>query len=164
MKALTFLGLFLLAATFLTSCELSPYAIDDHAVINADARLLGKWKQKEKAKESDLYTLIKKDEFHYTVKVKEHGNHHRNLKYDAYLSDVNDVRFLNILYKDDSTSGYLLLRILDINPAANLITATPVADSTMQFATSSAAVREKIRTNLNNPKFYGDTVHFYKVK
>ena len=34
----------------------------------------------------------------------------------------------------------------------------------MKTLTSSAAVQEKIRKNVNNKSFYRDTVHFYKVK
>ena len=74
------------------------------------------------------------------------------------------MMFLNVLYTDDSLNGYLLLKILDINPSGNMITAAAVSDSTMKYVTSSAAVRERIRTNLNNPVFYSDTVHFVKVK
>ena len=147
----------------LTGCELSNYPIDDHAVIKTDARLLGKWKEQEKKDHSDLYTLTQKGDNQYLVTVKEYELK-RKLKYDAWLSDVNNVRFLNVLYKDDSANGYLFIRILDINAAGNLITAAAVSDSMMKHVGSSAVVRERIRQNLNNPAFYSDTLHFVKVK
>lgn len=158
-----FLCCLLLALFGLESCELSDYPIDTQAVIKTDARLLGKWKEKEKKGQSDLYTLTKKGENRYQVTVKEYELK-RTLKYDAFLSDVNNVPYLNVLYKDDSANGYLFLKILDINAAGNLITATSVSDSMMKHMHSSAEVRERIRQNLNNPKFYNDTLHFYKVK
>lgn len=148
----------------LVGCDLSKYPIDDAPVIKTDARLIGKWKEKEKKGQSDLYTLTKKSDTRYLVTVKEHDDNKRTLKYDAFLSDVNNVQFLNVLYKDDSVNGYLFLRILNINAAGNTVIAAAVSDSTMKDLRSSAAVRERIKENLNNPVFYSDTVHFIKVK
>ena len=159
-----FLVLPLLTLLTLASCDLSTYPIDDHAVIKTDTRLQGKWKEKEKKEQSDLYTLTKKNDNTYLVTVKEHENNKRTLKYDAFLSDVNNVRFLNVLYKDDSANGYLFIRILNINPTGNIITATAISDSMMKHVGSSAAVRERIRENLDNPSFYSDTLHFIKVR
>ncbi len=147
----------------LTGCDLSKYPIDDHPVIKNDTRLLGKWREKEKKEKSDLYTLTKKSETSYLVTMKEYGMK-RTLKYDAFLSDVNNVKFLNVLYKDDSANGYLFIRLLDINSSGNQTTAAAVSDSMMKYVSSSAAVRERVRENLNNPAFYSDTIHFEKVK
>jgi len=163
MKSFLFLLPVLLLLVFLTGCDLSTYPIDDHAVIKTDSRLLGKWKEKEKKDQSDLYTIARNGDTRYLVTVKEYDLK-RTLKYDAFLSDVNDVRFLNVLYKSDSANGYLFLRILDINAAGTVITAAAVTDSMMKHAGSSAGVRERIRQNLNNPVFYSDTLHFVRVK
>lgn len=151
-------------AFLLVGCDLSTYPIDEPAAVKIDARLLGKWKETKKKGKSDLYTLTASNDYHYLVTILQHGNKHDAQRYDAFLSDVDSARFLNVLYKDDSVSGYLLLRILNINAAGNTVTTTVVKDSTMQYLTSSTAVREKVRAHLNDAAFFGDTVRFFRVK
>lgn len=153
----------LLLITIFAGCDLSKYPIDDPAVVKIDTRLLGTWSE-HKGDLSETYTLTKKDDFYYTVTEK--NKKEKPKKYIAYLSEVEHTRFLNVYCKDekDSTDGYLFIKIIDLNVAKKTATAVSIKDSTMKYLTSTAQVRERITTNLNNPTFYGDTAYMYKVK
>ena len=154
-----------LPVLLLAGCNLSKFPIDDPAVVKIDARLLGTWKEQEEKKkaESELYTFAKLDDTHYTLIAKEQGKK-KIEKYTAFLSEINNVPFLNVHYKDDSTDGYFFIKILAINATGDKFMASPVSDSTMQLLTSSAMVRARIKGNVDQPAFYIDTLHFSKVK
>ncbi len=143
----------------IAGCNLPKYPIDDPPVVKIDTRLLGKWKLKN---EKDVYVITKQNDYQYLITFKEKKKAPE--KQVAFLSKVNDARFLNIYCADDSGGSYFLLRIIDVNAAANRITAATVKDSTMQYLKSSAEVRDYVVKNLDNSAFYSDTGYFYKVK
>jgi hypothetical protein len=147
----------------LASCTLPKYPIDAPPSVKIDARLLGKWKGKNKGETRDLYTLTKKSDYLYSIEGKQSGNKKKELL-TAYLSMVDSVRFLNVWDNDDTAKSYLFLRLLEINAEGNKLRVCAVSDSNMQYLTSCAQVREYIVNHLNNPEFYGDTVWFSKVK
>jgi hypothetical protein len=166
MKRLSECSFAVLLLCFLAGCDdLSKYPIDEKPIVKTDTRLVGKWAEKKEKGRNSIYTMAKKDETSYNILIKD-SKSKISEQYDAFLSDVNAATFLNVACKNDrdSLQGYSLIRILNINAAGNMLTAASVADSTMKDITSSAAVRERIRAHLNDPKFYRDTVLFYKVK
>jgi hypothetical protein len=153
----------MLLVVLLIGCDLAKYPIDDPAVVKIDARLLGQWKTTNKDDKNDRYTLVKKDDFHYLVTAR-YGKEKKNHKFNAYLSEVEHVSFLNIHCKEDTVDGYFFLKIMNVNASGNKVITVTVSDSTMKYLKNPAQVKERIRKNLNNPVFYSDTTHMYKIK
>ena len=145
------------------ACNLSKYPIDDPAVVKIDARLLGAWKGKHKHEKSDLYILTKYNDYEYSILARDKKKT-KEEHYNGFLSEVGGVRFLNIYSKDDTEKRYLFMKLIEINEAGNKLKVSCVNDTTMQYFTSAADVRQQITRNLNTPDFYGDTVNLYKVK
>jgi hypothetical protein len=153
----------LILTLLFAGCTFSKYPIDDPAVVKIDARLMGKWKVKGKKTKNDVYTLSKKDDYHYQVVITEPGKPERE-EFLAFLSKIDDATFMNVHFKDDTVEGYFFIKILEVNIAANKATAAIVDDSTLQCLNGPTSVRERIHNKLNDPTFYTDTAHFYKVK
>ncbi len=152
-----------LALLAIAGCELSKYPIDDPAVVKIDTRLLGKWKVDNEQDKHDLYTLTRKDDFHYHVTV-ANALDKKVHKATAYLSNVGSLPFLNVYFKDDTASGYLFIKILNVNATGDKIITATVSDTTMKYLKSPAQVRARIQQRLNYPSFYSDTTHLHKVK
>jgi hypothetical protein len=120
-----------------------------------------------------------KDCMYFLTYFNYHGQAALYRQWDAFISNVGNFNFLNMRYwhtpvgvseNGDSvwrngaeTEGYLIVRFIDINSGRNKITAAIVADTSMKFLKNPAEVRSRIQKNLNNRKFYSDTMHFYKV-
>lgn len=149
----------ILSLSFAVGCAYSRYPIDEHPLIQADARLEGRWHPMGKSA-NDVYIVKKKNDYEYAITII--AKDWDKTKLNAFFSDINDSRFLNIYEKKDS--GYLFLRILDLNPSADLMTATMVEDSTMVYLSSSTEVRTRITDRLNNREFYSDTIQLRKEK
>ncbi len=152
---------FLIFSALLQSCDLSKYPIDDPAIVKIDTRLLGTWAD-HKNDLSETYTLARKDDYHYAVTMKSKKD--KPLKCVGWLSDVEHKMFLNVYYRDDKDTGYQFYRIIDLNAVKKSISIAVVKDTTMKYLNSTAEIRERIASNINNPGFYGDTGRLYKVK
>ena len=103
-----------------------------------------------------------------------HGKNPHYQQWDAFLSEVNNERFLNIDYtyapyidgkydRANETNGYFFVRLMKINTNYDSLTISVIADTTLKTLTSSKEVQKIIRKNLINPTFYKDTLHCYKV-
>ena len=55
------------------------------------------------------------------------------------------------------------MRLININAARDSITTAVVADTTLKSLGSEKQIRRRIAENIDNPVFYSDMVHFYKV-
>jgi hypothetical protein len=147
----------------IVGCDLAKFPIDDPATVKIDKRLIGKWKEDGKGKHPDVYIVTEKDSTHYRIVM----NNKKEKEADtcvAFLSDVRNTKILNVHYKKDSADGYLFIQIVDIDPAGRKVTAVAIKDSTMKNMVSAAMIREHVYNNLNDPDFYGDTVHLKKVR
>jgi hypothetical protein len=97
------------------------------------------------------------------------------MQWTGFVSKVNGATFMNLsesyiqnnegldLESGTNQDKYYFLRILSINEGRNIIKAVAVQDSTLKYMKNTTQVRNYIARNLNNPTFYGDTVHFYKI-
>ena len=142
------------------SCSTARYPIDEHPLVKIDSCLLGKWRSKNKG---ELYTLTRKDDYRYLIVLKDKKE--KILKIPAYLSLVNNSRFLNFPDMDaDTIKGYSFGRLIDVDTKCSRISCAMVADSTLEKLNSSAEVRSWITKNLDNPLFYKDTIVLHRVK
>ena len=95
-----------------------------------------------------------------------------------YISKINGQDILNIHRRFFSRSSIVLkkpvkddgkfkdlyhLRVLYRSPAGDTMVTALVGDSTLLHVTDSVAFCKKIKDNFNNPGFYSDTLHFYRI-
>lgn len=161
MKNYTILLSLLGITLFTIGCVTAKYPIDATPLIKQDKRLLGKWKPVKKEDGKDVYTISANDEYTYKVSFKDKGSKKTEVC-TAYLSDIDNVKFLNVRFKEDSTENYFFLRLLDIK--SNDITVASIGDTTLKALNSAQEVRSSFSKNLYKASFYDDTVHFRRIK
>ena len=134
---------------------------------------------KSYSKGKDVYKAYN----YYISYFNRHGKNQYFTGYSSFLSKVNGVSFINIqghcmpidsiiflLDKEDVTLasrdkwGYLFARILNINEAHDSFSVATVSDVNLATLKSSKDVRDYFSKKMNSPKFYKDTLHFYRVK
>ncbi len=149
-----------------TGCNrVSKYPIDDPARIKIDNTLLGKWVMKEDTLKTNYFVISKKDDFKYNITYMNQGGTNRQYEnFEAFISKINNTRFLNVQYYFGDTKGYFFLKLLDVNEAGDEVTTATVIDSTMMDIAKPAEVRARITRNVSNPAFFADTAHFFKLK
>ena len=82
----------------------------------------------------------------------------------AYLSVVNNVRFLNVFIKDSSDEGYMFYRIHNVDAKAGTISFSTVGDSTLKYLYNTTEVRKYIAKRMNDRDFYSDTTFMVRMK
>ena len=150
--------------------SIANYPIDAPSSANIDDRIIGKWKFLEDTDKRNFYDVEKTyqnfspNEYH--VKFWNRGGTNPTYEANIHFSRIGNSLFLNIPYWEGhfENMGYFFLKILDVNADYTKMTTATVYDTTLRSLKNSAEVRERITKNLNNPAFYNDTVHFYKVK
>ena len=160
----------MLAVCCCTSCDYIAYvAIDEPSSGNTDNRVIGNWKVEEDTNKNNFYEVRQAhadypNEYH--VRFWNRGGTNPTYEANMYFSKIGNVQFLNIPHWEGhfSNMGFFFLKVLDINADATRITATMITDTTLQYCRSSRQLQELILKNTNNPRFYDDTFHFYKVK
>lgn len=159
--------IFALSVIFIAGCKsVANYPIDDPLAANADDRLIGKWKFREDTNKLNFYT-IRKSETPYKYHAQFWNRSGTNPTYEGsvYFSKIDNSLFLNIpcWEEEEEKMTYFFLKILAVNADYSQLTTATVFDTTMSTLKSKAEVRERIMKNLDNPEFYSDTVHFYKI-
>ncbi len=183
------------AAVILMTLEIkcksfSKYRIDEKPEIKIDSSLFGIWKAVEDTDKAN-YILVQSHSdivagtgstdssfyntyFYYFTYMSRHGTNRRYEKFNAFLSKVENVNFLNIVYSytphvggefkiEQTEEGYLFVRLIYLNHTKDSLITTIVADTTLKYLAGTDMVRKQIRDKLNAPAFYADTMHFYKV-
>ncbi len=119
--------------------------------------------------------FIKRQDHEYAItRMDGNGRGAHYQQWGSFLSKVGDATFFNIMYNhtpdehgeyisEKKEEGYFFLRLIRVNKAGDTMITAVVADTAMRSMKSSKAVRNRIAKNLNNPAFYSDTLHFYKV-
>ena len=118
--------------------------------------------------------IKEKDHYYYITRMDAHGKNPHYQQWSVFLSKVNNATFLNIPYRyvpskdghfisGQTKQGFFFLRLIKINAAYDTITTAIISDTTLVHLTSSKEVRNRVEKNVNNPAFYSDTLHFYKV-
>ncbi len=111
---------------------------------------------------------------YYTTYFNRHGKNPLYQQWINYFSEINGKRFLNFEYRyvpsfyggpadAKSVEGYFFVRIISMNATYDTLTTAIVADSTLKYLKNSGEIRNRIARNVDNPAFYSDTVHFYRV-
>lgn len=169
------------------SCNYSKFPLDEKPVVKADPSLFGIWKAvNDTDKRNFILVQGAADEdrkfmpedvrnnpdYYYYITYYDRGGvspHYEN--FTATLSTVKSDRFLNIAYWTinpderirERDEGFLLYRMIHINPSATEITLARVSDPDLEQAKNADVVRKTVTKNLNNPKFYDDTVQLYSI-
>ena len=177
MKNLILIFCVLLAA----GCQsFSKYPISDAKADLYDMRLYGKWKFAEDTNKNNYY-LVQKDHDpgtnKYHVMFFDRGGKNRTFEGSIYFSKVGDALFLNIpcwvrhadKYTDaikdyEETGGYFFIRVIDANGDYSKLTTATVLDDGLARLKSSKEVYTHIARHMNEPTYYHDTAHFYKVQ
>lgn len=98
--------------------------------------------------------------------AKSHINHQANMNSELYMRNpyLYDTT-LEVINNDGffKNKGYIFLRILEIGEYNDKITAAIVGDTHLRSFESQTRVYEYVAENMNNPNFYSDTIHLYKI-
>lgn len=124
-------------------------AIDDPAV-KIDEKLLGKWEAKNSG--DYLYTITKKDDFHYKFEKKGKSSPDATL-YTGFLSLVDGVKFLNIYEDAASTKTYYLYK-LEMSGSGAKATLHPVTENITEKFENSPDLKAFIKKHMELSFFY----------
>ncbi len=168
-KALLFLPL--LVFMFLCSCKsICKFPITDASSNNLNDSLIGNWKFEEDTNKNNFYEVFSGypgyETNMYHVKFWNRGGTNPTYESIAFLSKIGGATFINVGYSEyngNDHNGYLFLKILSVNKTFTKMTTTTVHDTTL-WTLNQKQLQKRIIENLNNPAYYYDTVHFYKVK
>jgi hypothetical protein len=148
------------------------YPIDEPMAATMNNGILGKWKIEEDTDKRNYYLvepgLHERAVDRYHIKFYNRGGTNRTYESELYYSLVKGQPFINIKYAEwggdaFKNEGFFFLKVLEVNKDYSKLTLAMVADTTMGALKNSAEVKKRITTNLNNPKFYTDTVHLFKT-
>jgi hypothetical protein len=170
--------LILLAAVLLGACGTpSRYAISNPSAKAADDRIVGKWKYEEDTNKNNFYAITKAYKGYphqYHVKFWNRGGTNPTYEFNVYFSEIDGTKFINIPFyeklkqprdgKDWENKGYFFLKVVNSNQDFSRITTATVNDKALKKMKNSSEVRKYLAKNINNPKSYSDTAHFYKVR
>jgi hypothetical protein len=166
----------IIAASFIVGCQSpSRYPIDEKPLVDTKNKFLGDWKMQE---DPDKKNFIRLEDYHekfkdvdaftYHVQIWDRSGTNRTYEFNIFFSEIGNTRFINVYnwmaadWMDNQ--HYILLKIVDVSPAFDKITAVAASAPALAMVNNSKEVREILTRNLDNPSFYKDTVHFYKVK
>jgi hypothetical protein len=144
------------------------YPIDAPSKENLLDGILGKWKFKEDTDKNNFYEIIRRAPYNldkYHLKFWNRGGTNPTYEANMHFSKIGNTQFINVPYFEENFThkGFFFLKILDVNADFSKITAVVVHD-TILWNLLEPEVRQRIIKTLNNPAYYQDTVHFYKIK
>jgi hypothetical protein len=169
-RNLLFFAIAILTIGFYSCKNVANYPIDKPSADIKEDRLWGKWKFVEDTNKNNFYQVIDYSkhcpECRYHVQFWDRGGKNRTYEANVHFSMIGDNIFINVPYWEGEfqNKGYFFLRVLEMNNDFTKFTTATVQYPNMRDLKSSEEVRALIAKNLNNPKFYYDTVHFYKVQ
>ena len=147
---------------------MAQYPIDKPSMENLVDGITGNWKLREDTNKNNFYEIIigspyAEDKYH--IKFWDRGGTNPTYESNLHFSKIGSTLFINVPYFETEFThkGYFFLRILNISPDHSHITAAMVHDTNL-WNLSEAEVKQHIEKNINNPAYYSDTVHLYKVK
>jgi len=170
--------------------SIAKYPIDAKPAVAVDTALLGSWTAAEDTDQANHIVIqnfwdahpsgegvnqVDKKYGYYLSYMHMHGQYATYHHFESFQSKVGSAMFFNLPYRNEVTDkktgastgdvvrGYFFVRILSMNAAHTEMVTAMVADTTMTKLKSSKEVRAYITKNLNNPKFYSDTLHFRKT-
>jgi len=158
----------LLAIISIGCKSVANYPISNYIATYQDSRIIGNWKFIEDTDKRNFYEVRKAhiDTGGFHVKFWDRGGTNPTYEANMYFSKIGGSLFINVPYWEGhfNNQGYFFLRVLEVNADFTKMTTATLYDTTLRSLGSSTEVRERIAKNLNNPAYYYDTAHFYKVK
>lgn len=150
-------------ALLLTGC---PYTgeitIDDKPSVKIDERLIGSWEQKSSSSDY-AYNVTKKDDFTYQF-VKENTKSGDKQTYNAFVSDIDGVKFLNLWeineYSTKPTYYYYKL-VIEKDYLIKMLSVTENIDEKFE---NPAQMKEFFKKNMNLSFFFDKTEEVYIKK
>lgn len=156
MKRFLFIAAIISFSFILTGCPYdSEVAIDNPASVKYPAALLGNWEPKSSSDE--FYKIKRKDDFVISIiKTKKNAKAEDTPEeYEAFLSEVDGVKFLNLYEKsgDNSTPKFYLYK-LEINNSGTKITLSPLTENIDEKFQTSAELKAFIKENMKHSFFF----------
>ena len=165
------LGFTMLSSLGCTS--IAQFPINEPATDTFNKGFVGKWKFEEDSNKNNYYEIEDGAFYHmdtYHIKFWDRGGKKRTIETGIHMTKLAGNIFISVPYLkrgeeiwDYKPSGYFFLRVIDINKDFTKMTTATVHDSTL-WELNAAGIRQRIFRNLNNPAYYYDTVHFYKIR
>ncbi len=154
--------------------NISIYPISAPSEHVVEDRVIAKWKFLEDTNTHNFYEVYQAHVNYpnqYHIRFWNRGGTNPTYESNGHFSKIDDEQFFNLPYFEPGTNGtffqnegYIFLRLLDVNNEFDKITASVVGDTTMRQLRNSEEVLNYVKKNLNNPKFYSDTIHLIKFK
>lgn len=123
--------------------------------IKFPAELLGKWVPQSSSDE--IMTITRKTDYIFSIRTtkKEPQENDKPEEYEAFLSEVDAVKFLNISELSDESSGkkYYLYK-MDISANNSLITLNAVTENIDEQFSNSADLKAFIQKHMHLSFFY----------
>lgn len=137
-------------AMLLTAC---PYGSDvpiDTPSVKTDDKLMGKWEAKSSS--DYFYTVTKKDDFNY--KFEKKGKTSTDVTtYTAFVSVIDNIKFMNVCDDASSTKVYYLYKIEQSASGAKT-TLIPVTENIDEKFATSAELKTYIKKYMALSFFY----------
>ena len=144
--------------------NVSVFGIDEHPIISVDEHLLGKWQLLEDTDRLGFFTIGKQNNFQYKISYKTGIGSIKELSQNtAFVSELNNIKFINIFYIKDKLRGYLLFKLSELDTVNNKFSVSMVIDSSIEQIDNRDEVRELISNNLNNTNFFSKEFHLQKI-
>ena len=127
----------------------------DKPSIKFPANLFGKWEPKSSS--DDVLTIKRKDDFAVIItKTKKDAKPDDSVEqYEAFLSEVDNIRFLNVteMSEQNATPKYYLYK-MEVSPSGSRITLSAATENIDEMFTSSAELKTFIQKNMNHSFFF----------
>jgi|SRR6185312_3866399 len=143
----------------------SSVALDDKPSVNIDAKFLGKWQQR--SSDDITYIVTKKDDNNYSIlekhkPSKESSTPPEDKTYEAFLTDVNGTKFLNLYDPSEDSKTYYFYKIVmsDEVEGFNLF---PVTEYITEKFDASADLKKFVDQYKGLSFFYGSKDEYIKV-
>lgn len=127
----------------------------DQPSIKFPSNLFGKWEPKSSS--DDVLTIKRKDDFTVIItKTKKDAKPDDSVEqYEAFLSAVDNIQFLNVTEASEysSTPKYYLYK-MEVSPSGSRITLSAVTENIDETFSSSAELKIFIQKNMNHSFFF----------
>ena len=139
MKGLTQIAAVIFLAFFAACGTPSAFPVSEPTAATVDDRIVGKWKYVEDTNKLNFYEVYKargaESKYEYHVRFWNRGGTNPTYEANIHLSSLKDHQFINV----------------------------PFWEKVGDKGQSSAEARTFLLQNINNPRVFSDTAHFYKV-
>ena len=163
-------SIILLLIAVVAGCKsVANFPISAPSSTDREDRIAGRWKLTEDTNKNNFFAIEKGNDYNpdkYHVQFWNKGGTNPTYEVEAYFSKIGNSMFLNVPYPEKGMEkrGYFFLKILDANADYTKITTATVHDTTLRSLKNEREVLKLITENIDNPAFYYDTCHFYKLK